>query len=128
MSPAHCSTSHPFTVVGDVERIIHPAVLKAEALRDKPEDYSYQEYFFVRRVREILATTALTEVSAADLFGRESKAYQASCDLAKRQESADLSTALRYFEMSVEQQEHPSFDRQAAAFDRAQDYRKNWVA
>lgn len=109
--------------------IIHPAIMKADALRDKPEDYSYQEYFFVRRVREILATTVSTEQSAYDLFGRDSTAYRASCDLAKRQESSDLATALRYFEMSVEQQEHPSFDRadrQAAAWDHAQDSRKNW--
>jgi hypothetical protein len=91
--PAHCAPA------------VHPAIEKSRELHEQPQDFTYQELFFVRRVGEICVRTVHTEQSAADMFGKGSPAYRASCYLAQRQEASDLTNALSYFMNSVEQRE-----------------------
>ena len=107
--------------------VTHPAILKSRELHDQERDFTYQEFFLCRRVGEIISRTASTEKCATDLFGKHSGAYRASCDLAERQEQADLDAALRYFLASDEQQ-CTAEDRSAYRIDHERDYRKNYEA
>lgn len=107
--------------------VTHPAILKSRELYDKAADLSYQEFFFCRRVGEIVGRTASTEQAASQLFGKNSGAYRASCDLSQRQEQADLDAALAYFLASAEQQ-CTAEERAAYRIDHERDYRKNYEA
>lgn len=81
---------------------LHPAIIACRALYDLERDNTPLERFFMSRVGEIVWRTGQTRSSAIQMFGVNSGAYVASCNLAQRQQDHDLTAALESYQRHLE--------------------------
>lgn len=81
---------------------LHPAIIECRRLYDLERDNTPLERFFMSRVGAIVGYTVETRQSASRLFSVGSGAYNASCDLARRQEQHDLTAALESYQRHLE--------------------------